>query len=345
MHSDREPAVIGRYPSPRSCLPLFLRLTRSERLYLLVLFVYCTILAILSLLGGWLPTIGRWTHIKAQLLMSTVAGFMLGIALVQLLPHAYDIIGDARLVGLTMLAGLLVMFFMIRCFDFHHHHFPKSEEDDDHEHNHQPQGSHLKEAPAHDSHSHGSHPLGSLPNHVDQPGEAELTCAHDHHHHYPKKGFAWVGLMVGLSLHSVTDGIALGAAFTAEAGEHKTYLAGLATFLAVALHKPLDAMSIASVMKAERWDKTQQFLVNSIFAFLCPIGAIAFYCGVAAFLPADSSSTLGFALAFSACTFLCISLGDLLPELHFHSHDRLKLSACLCAGVAAAIALEFAIPH
>lgn len=250
--------------------------------------------------------------------MSAVAGFMLGISLVQLLPHSYEIIGDARTVGLTMLAGLLVMFFMIRFFDFHHHHFPKPEEGQQ-----QPQS------------GDGHH----------QHEEGELTCAHDHDHHYPKKGFAWVGLMVGLSLHSITDGIALGAAFTAEAAENKTYFAGIATFLAVALHKPLDAMSIASVMNAERWDKTQQMLINGLFAFLCPIGAMAFYCGIAAFLPADSSSTLGFALAFSAGTFLCISLGDLLPELHFHSHDRLKLSLSLCAGVAAAIALEFAIPH
>jgi zinc and cadmium transporter len=39
------------------------------------------------------------------------------------------------------------------------------------------------------------------------------------------------------------------------------------------------------------------------------------------------------ALAFSAGTFLCIALSDLLPELQFHSHDRLKLSVALLAGV------------
>jgi zinc and cadmium transporter len=40
------------------------------------------------------------------------------------------------------------------------------------------------------------------------------------------------------------------------------------------------------------------------------------------------------ALAFSAGTFLCIALSDLLPELQFHSHDRLKLSIALLAGFA-----------
>ena len=31
---------------------------------------------------------------------------------------------------------------------------------------------------------------------------------------------------------------------------------------------------------------------------------------------------------------LAIALTDLLPELHFHSHDRNKLSAALLAGLA-----------
>ena len=42
------------------------------------------------------------------------------------------------------------------------------------------------------------------------------------------------------------------------------------------------------------------------------------------------------ALAFSAGTFLCIALSDLLPELQFHQHDRVKLSAALLAGIALA---------
>ena len=53
-----------------------------------------------------------------------------------------------------------------------------------------------------------------------------------------------------------------------------------------------------------------------------------------------STIVLGLALAFSAGIFLCISLGDLLPEVHFHSRDRLKLSAMLFLGVAIALAIE-----
>ncbi len=41
----------------------------------------------------------------------------------------------------------------------------------------------------------------------------------------------------------------------------------------------------------------------------------------------------GSALAFSAGVFLCISLSDLLPEIEFHSHNRIGLTVALVAGV------------
>ncbi len=51
---------------------------------------------------------------------------------------------------------------------------------------------------------------------------------------------------------------------------------------------------------------------------------------------AEQSLLISRALAFSAGTFLCIALSDLLPELQFHQHDRIKLSAALLLGLALA---------
>ena len=50
-------------------------------------------------------------------------------------------------------------------------------------------------------------------------------------------------------------------------------------------------------------------------------------------------------MAFSAGIFLCISLGDLLPEVHFHSHDRLQLSGMLLLGVLLALLIEVSHSH
>jgi zinc and cadmium transporter len=42
------------------------------------------------------------------------------------------------------------------------------------------------------------------------------------------------------------------------------------------------------------------------------------------------------ALAFSGGVFLCIACSDLLPEVQFHRHDRLKLTAAFVGGIALA---------
>jgi zinc and cadmium transporter len=65
-----------------------------------------------------------------------------------------------------------------------------------------------------------------------------------------------------------------------------------------------------------------------------------FYLGVS-HLAGANEAILGGALAFCAGTFFCIACADLLPELQFHSHDRLKLSLALLAG----LALAFLLAH
>jgi zinc and cadmium transporter len=243
-----------------------------------------------------------------------------------------------------MMVGLLVMFFLLRAFHFHHH-GPAEEEyavtpdglpvvddshaacDHDHDHRHDG-GENPYDAPAHDhAHEHGHH----------------RAHGHDHGHGEQQHHLSWIGVAFGLALHTAIDGIALAASVVAEAQHGEgTWLLGLGTFLAVVLHKPLDAMSITSLMGAGGWSKRSQLLVNGFYALMCPLGALLFYFGVA-----DSEhqgALVGGALAFSAGVFVCISLGDLLPELSFHSHDRVKLSASLVAGVAVAYAIGFIEP-
>jgi zinc and cadmium transporter len=58
---------------------------------------------------------------------------------------------------------------------------------------------------------------------------------------------------------------------------------------------------------------------------------------------ADPASTGGLllpaALAFSAGAFICIALGDLLPEVQFHSHDRAQLTVLFLLGIVIAWAI------
>ncbi|WP_442509581.1 ZIP family metal transporter [Novipirellula sp. SH528] len=290
-----------------------------------LLAVYCILIIAGSVTGGWLPAIMRMTHLRTQLLMSFVAGLMLGIAMLHMLPHAFHLMQSAAMTGGAALAGIIAMFILLRAFHTHAHGAIETpgglgpeEETDGHGHDHSHDHSHDHDhAHSHDhSHDHGSH------------------GKHTH-----TKDIGWLGMLLGLGLHTLMDGVALAASVTAES-HHSPWLglAGLGTFLAVVLHKPLDAFAITSVMKKGGWTPTQQSLVNLTFSLACPIGAIAFYVG-ANQLSTDGT-VLGWGLAISAGFFICISLADLLPEVAFHDHDRLKLTTALLFGVALAIGIE-----
>ena len=168
-------------------------------------------------------------------------------------------------------------------------------------------------------------------------------CGHDHdddhsHAESPRR-IGWMGMLFGLGLHTMIDGVALAASAVADAEHGATlWLAGIGTFLAVALHKPLDAFAITSTMRASGWSVGYQNLVNFLFSLACPLGALLFYFGFTHV--SDSAWWLGCGLAVSAGFFVCISLSDLLPEVAFHDHDRGKLTAALFLGVALAVGVE-----
>jgi zinc and cadmium transporter len=273
--------------------------------------VYCALIVVASLAGGWLPSVMRLTHLRMQIMMSLVSGMMIGVAVLHLLPHAAEYLPDGHWLSGSLLCGLLMMLFLLRFGHVHHHH--------------------------------------------GDPGQPH-GCGHDHDHDHDTQAsdepqasrMSWLGLLIGLALHTVFDGIALGASVVADAGhDHGTEtglaLFGLGTFLAVVLHKPLDAMAITSVMQVGGWSTGSRWLINSAFALMCPAGAVLFWLGVTG---AEGENYLvGCALAFSAGAFLCIALTDLLPEALEHSHDRLKLSVALLVGTALAVGIEMLPGH
>ena len=272
---------------------------------LTLLGVYCSLIVAASLAGGWLPSFVQLTHTGMQTLISGVGGLMLGIAVFHLLPHSLEQTGSPEISCRWLMGGMLVMFFLVRAFHFHHH-GPAEQSMHDHDHDHD-----------HDCEAHG-HAVHRL---------------------------NWVGVAMGLALHTLIDGIALGASVKAEAGRSVFLsLFGVGTFLAVLLHKPLDAISITSLMAAGGWSAAARNAVNAGFALMCPLGALLFLFGLNQF-SYHQNLVIGSALAFSAGVFFCISLGDLLPELELHSHNRIRLSLALLIGVALAWGIEQTHKH
>ncbi|MBI2825712.1 MAG: ZIP family metal transporter [Planctomycetia bacterium] len=279
-----------------------------------LLIVYCLVIAAASLAGGWLPMLLRLSHTRLQLAMSFVGGAMLGVGLLHLLPHAYLELGAIYPCVWWLLAGFLAMFFIERVFHFHHHDAPG----------------------APDTQKHGE----------DHGHKHEADAAH--HHHAPGESrHGWRAALVGLALHSATDGMALAASVAAESDTGgQTALAGLAVFLVVALHKPFDSLTLSTLMTVTGEPLRTQHVVNLLYALAVPVGVLLFLAGVGQAGVAEGQ-IVGPALAFAAGTFLCISTSDLLPELQFHAHDRLKLSAALLLGLGltAAIVLVESAHH
>jgi len=277
-----------------------------------LLAIYCVLIAIASVGGGWLPAMLRMTHLRTQMLMSFVAGLMLGIATLHLLPHAMESLGSASRTGAATLVGVIGMFLLLRAFHVHSHDVPVA-----------------------------IVPVATIATTDGESLAGQCDHGHDHNHDRikPSRGLGWVGMLFGLGLHTVMDGVALGASVAADAG-HGAWLglAGLGTFLAVALHKPLDAFSISSVMATSGWSPTQRMLVNFAFSLCCPIGAGLFFFGATQLKVGPA--VLGYGLALSAGFFICIALADLLPEVHFHDHDRGKLTVALLVGISLAVGIE-----
>jgi len=158
------------------------------------------------------------------------------------------------------------------------------------------------------------------------PDHAAHGPEHDHAHCATGCQVHTVGLaaFVGLSLHTLVDGFALGAA------SQQTGL-GFFVFLAILLHKIPSSFSLSTILAAEGYSRRQALLLNGLFALMVPAGA-ALYALLRGAVRVEAFTA--YALAGSAGTFLHLALSDILPDLHRRGGSKLRLSAALLAGVA-----------
>ena len=173
---------------------------QSSRWPLILLGIYSVAIIAASLFGGWVPQRFELTHNGMQMMVSLVGGLMLGIGVFHMLPHALVELGEDGLdvAAYGMMAGLIIMFLMLRLFHFHHH------------------------------------------------GPADVGCTHAAHHDHDHDGghhklseaysqtaanrLSWVGVFLGMTLHSLIDGLAVGASVEADAAHGASGLLGVGTF-------------------------------------------------------------------------------------------------------------------
>lgn len=110
---------------------------------------------------------------------------------------------------------------------------------------------------------------------------------------------------LGISLHSLLDGIALGAGLILPQ-------LGPVVLLAVIIHKMPDSMSISSILLAAGWDRRKISWLNLLFSLTTPVGALIAYL----FFRSLSPENVAVAIGISAGTFLAIATADILPQVH-----------------------------
>jgi zinc and cadmium transporter len=280
------------------------------RFMVTALAILCLGIVAASLLGGALPLATVLTHTRLQVYLSFAAGAMLGAAFFHMMPQAVRL-GSPDTLWWSA-AGLLALFFLERFFAFHHHESPADPAEPCPPHAHE--------------HSRGAGHSAGLVN-PGAPGGAGAGT----------KGTSlqWGAAAFGLAAHTLAGGIALASAVAASAGGPRVVgAAAWGVFIATIVHKPADALTIVSLMLRAGVPRLRAHLVNFGFSLMIPAGVALFFVGLRWFGPAGGASFTAGVLAFSAGTFLCIALSDLLPELQFHAHDRLKLSLALLAGFA-----------
>ena len=128
---------------------------------------------------------------------------------------------------------------------------------------------------------------------------------------------------MGISLHSLLDGLALGAGLMLPQ-------LGPVVLLAVIIHKMPDSISITSILLSVGWSRRKVAMLSLLFSLTTPVGALLAYF----FFRALSPENVAIAIGISAGTFLAIATADILPQVHRIEERNPLTLAFLVLGLA-----------
>jgi zinc transporter ZupT len=162
--------------------------------------------------------------------------------------------------------------------------------------------------------------------HVHARGEAPIE---DHHAH-GNQGFGLL-VVLGLGVHSVVDGVSVGAGLSAGA------LLGTITVMLVVVHKlPVGIAAMSTLYHAGVPGK-RAALITTALAMVTPIAVITSYLT----LRNVSDELLGVLLALAGGSFLYVGAADLLPE--GQAKGRVANTLMFLLGSAVMVAIELLV--
>ena len=165
-------------------------------------------------------------------------------------------------------------------------------------------------------------------------GHAVHEEHHDHHEehgheHVHHRNSPWI-MVLGLSLHSAADGLAIGSA---AAGSSEAVTALVA--LAVIIHKVPAAFSLGVFSMHEREGRNDSIRDVVLFSLATPVMIlVSFYA-----LEGLDEHLIALAMLFAAGTFLYVATVDTLPDIHNPETGRAALRNVLIGVVVMVLVL------
>ncbi|KAI8370379.1 Zinc/iron permease [Radiomyces spectabilis] len=262
-----------------------------------------------SVLAGLLPLTTKLSENQLRYLNIFGAGMLLGTALVVIIPEGVETYYDALQIsatdneeeakdhhhvgiGLALLLGFALMSVIDNMFSLHGHARPSS------------------------SSTLEYNELSTVPDQDDTPDNQSHPFGQVHNGIKPRttSSAATVAPVIGLMVHAMADGIALGASAS------QPQLSVL-IFLAIMMHKAPAAFSLVMMLLYEGVARTQVKLQLFLFAIQAPVGAILTFL-VLHLIPSVQLDRIGFwtglLLIFSGGTFLFVAMHALQQANYDH---------------------------
>ncbi len=174
-------------------------------------------------------------------------------------------------------------------------------------------------------HCHEDHCETHAPEHV-----------HDHGAEHGRRRSAAALILVGDSVHNLLDGVLIAAAFLTDPN------LGVMVGVAVLAHEIPSEVGDFAVLLHGGMSRGRALLANVAVSFASIVGGVIGY-----FALSRIEQYLPQALAVAAASLLYVAVADLIPGLHRRVDPRTSLLQVLLmgAGVAAVVAVQYAVPH
>lgn len=145
-------------------------------------------------------------------------------------------------------------------------------------------------------------------------------------------------LILAITLHNIPEGLAVGVAFGAAAGDlpAATLAGAVALAIGIGIQNFPEAMAVSMPLRQAGMSRRKSFWYGQLSGFVEPLAGVA---GAAAVI--FSRAILPYALAFAAGAMIFVVVEDIVPESHSRGHTDLATMGAMI-GFAVMMTLDVA---